>query len=385
MTFDPLSLCDTIAPLLKELSTEASYSSYLPLLQRALLSRLLAQVAQVYRTMKIAALLELVAPLQSAFEGAYGPEQVEAFLIGCARAGDVRVRVDHASGSLEFLDDAFASPSAAADLPRGAAAPSGAVSADTRTVQPSAGELVRTRLSSIANCLHSSLAKISPPPPAEEQAQEKVAQLVAAAQAERKGLQVRRAIVARRRELLSELSVRKEKEEASRRAEASRREKDEEAKRALEDIRKKESERVKREIDKIKTEEARQLAQSLKDKGTLKVDLTVSKSFLLECRIGLTISIRRSTTSMRTTSCDCKYSSLRKRKRRRANVCASSRSDSTISSVHSAKKSARYSRTTTSSSRRTIGSRSNLARRRGLRQRASHTNKTLRRSIGWHA
>ncbi|EED79597.1 predicted protein [Postia placenta Mad-698-R] len=97
--------------------------------------------------------------------------------------------------------------------------------------------------------------------------------LVSAAQAERKALQLRRALVARRRELLSELSVRKEKEEASRRAELTRREKEEEARRVTEEARKKEQDRARREIEIIRNEEARKLAQSLKEKGTLKVDL----------------------------------------------------------------------------------------------------------------
>ena len=100
VTFDPLSLYSNVAPPLKTLSSDNSYASYLPLLQRALLSRLLAQLVQVYSTMDISQLLKLVEPLQGSFEGAYEPSQVEAFLVGCARNGDLRVRIDHAEGTL---------------------------------------------------------------------------------------------------------------------------------------------------------------------------------------------------------------------------------------------------------------------------------------------
>ena len=221
--------------------------------------------------MEISQLLKLVEPLQGSFEGAYEPSQVEAFLIGCARNGDLRVRIDHAEGALTFIDEAFgASTSASSPSP-------GSPGLD-KSVQPSAHDLVRTRLSSVATCLHNALLAISPPSPEQTAAenQEKLVQLVAAANAERKALQVRRAIVARRRELISELSVRKEKEEASRRAEASRREKDEAARRAMEDMRRKQEEMLRRNKENFDKEEARKLAQELKEKNILKVDVEVS-------------------------------------------------------------------------------------------------------------
>src|SRR6202040_2496221 len=115
-------------------------------------------------------------------------------------------------------------------------------------VQSSAAELVRTRLSKLAVCLHSSLVTLeraggddaeSESLRREEEKRQKFKALVAAADAERKALQLRRALVARRRELLSELSVRKEKEESSRRAELSRREKEDVERRLKEDVRRK--------------------------------------------------------------------------------------------------------------------------------------------------
>ncbi|OCH86931.1 hypothetical protein OBBRIDRAFT_890151 [Obba rivulosa] len=269
VTFDPLSLCSSVAPLLKTLpADDAAYTPYIPLLQRALISRLLSQLSQVYSSIKISNLLELVAPMRTTeIEGAvaYDDEQIEAYVMGCARRGELNVRVDHAVGNLTFVESPFAieDPSSSTSM------------ASINGVQPSTTEFVRTRLSSLATCLHNSLTTLYPPKaPTEEEQQAKFAALVAAAQAERKALQLRRAIVARRRELLSELSVRKEKEEASRRAEISRREKEEEARKAQEDLRKKEIERARREIETIRNEEARKLAQSLKEKGTLKVDVS---------------------------------------------------------------------------------------------------------------
>jgi translation initiation factor 3 subunit A len=226
----------------------------------------------VYSSLKITNLLSILQPLRdAAAEGAgnahlYEEEQMEAFIMTAARTGDLNIRVDHALGELTFIDEPF---SGLEDQPI-------ASSSRENSVQPSVSTLVRTRLSTIATTLHNTLQVLDPPPvlTAEEQ-QERVATLVAAAQVERSALQLRLAIVARRRELLSELSVRKEKEEASRRAEKSRVQAEEERKRSLEAARKRDIERARMEIQKKRDEEARQLAQSLKDRGNLKVNIDV--------------------------------------------------------------------------------------------------------------
>ncbi|KAH8116749.1 hypothetical protein DFH11DRAFT_1541958 [Phellopilus nigrolimitatus] len=210
VTFDPLTLCSSVAPLLKELSSDTNYASYLPL-------SLIAQ------------LLDFVMSIEGSLESAYGPGLVKAFLMSCARRGDIRMRIDHASGSIRQHG-------------RG---PDHALCA--RQVHPAV-------CSGIATCLHNSPEAIVPSesaPAAADNiaAQETFAQLVAATNTERKALQVQRAIIVRRRELVSEPSVRKEKEEASCHAEASRCEKDEQAKHSLEDIRQKEQDRIRRNID----------------------------------------------------------------------------------------------------------------------------------------
>lgn len=275
VTFDPLTLCKDIAPLLQALSADEAYSSYLTLLQRALLSRLLSQLSQVYSTIKVSNLLALVAPLKEAgVESAYDEEQIEAYVMGCARRGELNIRVDHKDGSITFIDDAFVSSDepAASGVPR------------ETSIQPTMSELVRTRLGKVATCLHNSLGLLEADNQravlsAEEQA-EKFKTLVTLAESERKALQLRRALVARRRELLSELSVRKEKEETSRRAEINRREKEEESRRMREEIKRKEQERTKKELETIRIDEAKKYAQSLVDKGILKPnDVDVSFSF----------------------------------------------------------------------------------------------------------
>ncbi|KAF9013219.1 hypothetical protein BDQ17DRAFT_1343010 [Cyathus striatus] len=267
VTFDPLTLCTSVAPLLKDLATDEAYAPYLPLLQRALLSRLLSQLSQVYSSVKIENLLSLVEPLKGSIDGAFDAEQVEAYIMGCARRGELDIRVDHRDGSITFADNAF--------VTYDESIPSTSYSHEN-VVQPSMSDLVRTRLSNVAVCLHTSLRKLGVDEEevalGTERQSEMLKALVSAVEDERKALALRRAVVARRRELLSELSIRKEKEESSRRAEINRREKEEESRRARDELKRKENERVQRQMDVIKIDEAKKLAQSLVEKGVLKAD-----------------------------------------------------------------------------------------------------------------
>lgn len=271
MTFEPLTICATVAPVFRDLAVDAAYAPYLPLLHRVLVSRLLSQLSEVYSSINISHFISLVAPLNDAgLPGSstseedvtrvdiWNKEHIEAFVMSAARRGEILVRINHAEGTLTFTDDIFVSTASA-------------------TLQPSPGTLVVSRVNSLANVLHNTLQTLYPPTQTSQE--DRLQVLVAAAHAERKAIQVRRSIVARRRELLSELSVRKEKEEASRKAEQTRREREEETKRVFEDVRRKEMERVRKVMETNRTEEARKLAQALK--GTLKGPVEVCCRFHL--------------------------------------------------------------------------------------------------------
>ena len=197
--------------------------------------------------------------------------------MGCARRGELNVRVDHKDGSITFVDDPFVYNDDA--LPSSSASSSSSIVREV-SIQPSTADLVRTRLSNVAVCLRDSLNVIEEKPngPTAEEQTATFKNLLIAVESERKALQLRRALVARRRELLSELSVRKEKEESSRRAELTRREKEEDERRMREDLKRREVERTKREIESIRIDEAKKYAQTLVDKGILKPnDVDVSR------------------------------------------------------------------------------------------------------------
>ncbi|KAJ6465875.1 hypothetical protein C8R45DRAFT_1106896 [Mycena sanguinolenta] len=215
VTFDPLTLRANIAPILMQLRVSADYAPYVPLLRRALLSRLLSQLAQVHASVHIFFVMELVAPLRTG-GSVFDPEQVESYIMGCVRRGELSVSIDHTDGSITFVDDPFVDMLDDSHTAKDNTG-TGAVRDEDGAVQPSVAELV------IA------------PSPAHDKAEEQArfAELVAEVKKERKALQLRRALVARRRELLSELSMRKEKEEGGG-----------ETKRAREEARRREQEKV---------------------------------------------------------------------------------------------------------------------------------------------
>ncbi|KAJ7058572.1 translation initiation factor eIF3a [Mycena amicta] len=297
VTFDPLTLCADVAPLFAALRTSTDYAPYLPLLQRAVLSRLLSQLAQVYASVRIGFVMELVAPLREATttegEGdeakkqasVFDPEQVEGYIMGCARRGELRVRVDHADGSITFVDEPFADALGYDD--DGNAASSSDVLESA--IQPRVSELVRTRLGRVATCLHNAL-EVLEPPASEENDQAQFKTFLQAVQTERKALALRRALVARRRELLSELTVRRDKEEALRRAESSRREKEDEAKRLREDARRRDVERVQKIQAEVKAQDAERYMSTLVKKGILKANDTAAAALDTEGLIGMQVA-----------------------------------------------------------------------------------------------
>jgi translation initiation factor 3 subunit A len=81
-SFDPVTLCASTAPIRSSLcASDSPYAGYRPLL-----SRPLSQLFQVYSTVRVSTLLELV----------------EAYVMGCTRRNEVRIRVDRATEHLLY-------------------------------------------------------------------------------------------------------------------------------------------------------------------------------------------------------------------------------------------------------------------------------------------
>jgi translation initiation factor 3 subunit A len=235
LDFQPLKACAALKPIITSLGPE--YQPYLPALREVVLSRLLQELSQVYDTVALSHVLDLV----KAFQGTSWETDMpalEQFIMNASRRGDVAATIDHTSKAISF-----AAPAAPAD-----------------------------RLSQLAICLHNTIQYLNPKPVASRA--EKFAYAIAQAEEERKVTAQRRQIVVKRRELMEEANLRREKEESTAKAERAKALAEETQRQQKAAAAAAERDQIQRQIDQAKKEEARKLAEQLAAQGGFKVDLS---------------------------------------------------------------------------------------------------------------
>ena len=163
---------------------------------------------------------------------------LEQFLTTASRRGDVAATIDHSAKSITF-----AAPAAPAD-----------------------------RLSQLAICLYNAVQYLNPAPITSRA--EAFAYAIAQAEEERKVTAQRRQIVVKRRELMEEANLRREKEESTLKAERSKAQAEEQARQQKAAAALAERQQIERQIEQSRREEARKLAESLKAQGGFKIDET---------------------------------------------------------------------------------------------------------------
>ncbi|KAL1407360.1 eukaryotic translation initiation factor 3 subunit A [Vanrija albida] len=236
--FQPLKACKLLAPIVAKLP--ADFAAYLPALRDVILSRLIQELSRVYETISLQYILSLV----KAFDG--GPWEtdmpaLEKFLMTASRRGDLNATVDHVAKTVNF-----AAPPA--DL---------------------------NRLSNLAIYLHNAIQYLNPTPVVSRA--DAFAAALAEAEEERKQIAHRRLIVQKRRELLEEANLRREREESTARAERAKQLAEETARAQKEAARQAELDRLQKMMDETRREEARKLAEQLANKNGLKVDVDAIK------------------------------------------------------------------------------------------------------------
>eukprot|EP00735_Rhodelphis_limneticus_P009051 TRINITY_DN2504_c0_g1::TRINITY_DN2504_c0_g1_i1::g.19223::m.19223 TRINITY_DN2504_c0_g1::TRINITY_DN2504_c0_g1_i1::g.19223 ORF type:complete len:1149 (-),score=422.51,sp/Q9LD55/EIF3A_ARATH/43.52/0.0,PCI/PF01399.22/1.4e+03,PCI/PF01399.22/1.1e-15,PCI/PF01399.22/1.5e+04,Apc5/PF12862.2/0.34 TRINITY_DN2504_c0_g1_i1:363-3722(-) len=93
--FHPLDLCERLRPILETIASNPVLSQYVQPLQRLALLRTLQQLSQVYQVIKISEVKRLCYFAEF--------DEVEKFVVDMMRAGEIRVRIDHQNGSLNFM------------------------------------------------------------------------------------------------------------------------------------------------------------------------------------------------------------------------------------------------------------------------------------------
>jgi translation initiation factor 3 subunit A len=220
--FQPLTACKELAPIVASLP--ADFTAYLPALRDVVLSRLIQELSRVYETVTLSHILSLVKAFDN---GPWATDKpaLEKFLMNASRRGDINASVDHVAKTINF-----AAPPA--DL---------------------------KRLSNLAIYLHNAMQYVNPTPVVSRA--EAFAAALADAEEERKRAEHRRLIVQKRRELMEETNLRREREESTARAERAKQAAEDAARTEKEVARQVDIDRIQQEMDKARAVEDEKLRQ----------------------------------------------------------------------------------------------------------------------------
>ncbi|KAF8071218.1 TIF3A1 [Scenedesmus sp. PABB004] len=242
--FNPLELCNKLAPLLDQLAAiespmsaaspvrDLAMAQYLPSLKQVAVLRSLKQLGEVYSSMHIAEVAALVPFMTFA--------EVEAVVVDAVKYDYLQLRVDHRNGTLHFGGQNLES-----DKLRGHMA------------------LLAKRLAKAA-----AMADPAPAPAAEAQRLAVMRMAREHMGKEHSRLLARKQVIEKRKEQAEAQAMEQEREEERKRLQAAREQELLEEKRRREEAARREKERLERELEEQEMEEARQLLeQTRKKKG----------------------------------------------------------------------------------------------------------------------
>lgn len=260
--FHPLSICAKIEPILRTIAEDRDMAKYVKPLHTVVLTRLFQQLSQVYDSVKLEQVMQLVSAFRAPYH--YTAADIEKFCLDACKRGHLHLRIDHVSRAITFQDDVFATDVHPAVV-------SG--DADAVRLQATPSELVRTQLARLAESLDATLRVVDADALEASRAARAAAfqRAIAAAADEHRAVVARKVHLERRRELLREIARRREEEAAAAKAEQLRAQTEAEQRRFAEEARRRELEHVRKEMEAAKLEEARKMAQSLKERGGLKL------------------------------------------------------------------------------------------------------------------
>jgi len=259
--FHPLSICQKISPILKQIGADPEMQKYIAPLQQVILTRLFQQLSQVYETVDLS-FVESLAQFPEPFQVSRG--MIEKFIMNGNKKGDLSIRMDHATGVLSFDVDVFSSA-------RAAHAGSAAGSAESETgsvqrLQSTPSQIVRSQLTRLAEALFTSCRYIDPSFNEAQIKAREAALARAKAGAEKEHLEVlaRKEIIQRRKDQASEAQAQREKENARRKMLQEQALQQAEAARLAEEARIREQKRLQSEREAIKRKEVENMLKDMK-------------------------------------------------------------------------------------------------------------------------
>ncbi|KAF3922010.1 hypothetical protein ABW20_dc0105482 [Dactylellina cionopaga] len=248
--FHPLSICKKITPILTQIGNDEEMRKYVPPLQQVILTRLFQQLSQVYDTVQLDFVYQLVT-FPAPFE--IEATTIEKFIMNGCKKGELAIRVDHATGALTFESDIFSS---AKSLPIG---PAGAPEkgAGIQSLQSTPQEIVRTQLSRLAKTLYVTCCYVDPGfvELKNREKAEALARAEVGAKKEHEETLKRREVIDKRKEAAENAAANLQKEESRLRAIRERNREEAEQVRLDDEKKKREQERQDKEREKIQIAE----------------------------------------------------------------------------------------------------------------------------------
>ncbi len=255
--FHPLSIRDKAIPIFKEIADDADLKPYFKPLTEVILTRLLQQLGQVYKTVKLDFAINL-AVLPEPFK--LSTLEIEHFIVKACKKGELSLRIDHDNRSITFTSDPFQEKNVTS-------------SKSTVSLQATPSEIINSHLKNTGNTLLAAVRHISYKDSYNDQLSKALVQASHGISLQREVIAKRRAAIdARKKE--EEIAKKKKEEEAAKAyALKIQQEQAAEQQRIIEAAKKSELDRIKRERQAIRKKEAEKLINDINAKGIIKVDM----------------------------------------------------------------------------------------------------------------
>ncbi|ORX57305.1 hypothetical protein BCR36DRAFT_319631 [Piromyces finnis] len=250
--FHPLSFGKKIKPIIEKLSSNEDLNKYIQPLYKVILTRLLQQLSQIYTTIKIDTVVNLIN------NEAYDSFAIEKFIMNGCKKNELNIRINHETQSLTFGNDPFISSK-------------GSISEGPR-LQSLPSEQMRMQLARLAKRLQTVILLINPETADIKRESKEIAikNALENLQKEKEIINERIKIIEKKKEHKEQENTQREEEEQMKRA--AQKKQEEEAKKAklAEEAKKREEERINKIRIEAEKAEARKLAEKLAEEARQK-------------------------------------------------------------------------------------------------------------------
>lgn len=243
--FDPLTLCKKVMPLTEFLEKDEKFVIYVKAIKEVTLTRLLQQLGEVYKTIKLQTIAEL-APFTSM-------HTIEKFIMEGCKRGDFQIRINHMTQSVIFGVSSLSASSTDETLG----------GAHLQTVE------IRSQVARLSKKLHHVIEMIEPSKQQQkEQDKLKAVQaIVPQLESEHMLTLGRKLIIEQRKIQMENLLLEKERDEMRERFQRQIKEQEAEKTRLVEESKKRDQDRYEREKAEVERQKKMKAAEELAKKS----------------------------------------------------------------------------------------------------------------------